>query len=103
MSRATKILSVLSVGILLTGCTVTTKSEEIGLDELALTQVNYGCVEFRKSDFAKAAQYFGKAARTNPQYIPIVEHLNVLINPWTNQGNALIKTQLFMNIYCAEE
>ena len=88
------------LGILLTGCTVTTKSEDITLGERAWGAITTGCSEFNDGDYAKAGSSFANAAQLNPQYIPILEKFNLILNMWISNPNRLEINQ-FMILYCS--
>jgi hypothetical protein len=94
---------ILVLGLALTGCTVTTKSGDVSLSERAWAEVEAGCVEYNNSDYSKAGYYFSNAARLNPQYLPLVENMNNIINPWVMGGTNIAKAQSFITLLCTTE
>lgn len=93
---------ILLLGILLSGCTVTTKSADISLADRAWAEITSGCSEFKNGKLAEAGSYFASAAQLNPEYIPVLEKFNLILNFWiTNPDRLEIKE--FMTLYCAPE
>jgi hypothetical protein len=90
------------LGILLTGCTVTTKSEDITLGDRAWAEITSGCSEFKNGKLAEAGLFFANAAQLNPDYIPVLEKFNLILNFWISNPNRL-EINEFMSLYCSPE
>jgi hypothetical protein len=100
MTIFTKALTVLLLSLTLTSCTVTTKSEDITLSDRAWSSITIGCSEFAKGNLTEAGPYFAEAAQLNPEYIPILEKFNLILNFWISNPNRL-ETEEFMSLYCS--
>lgn len=90
------------LGILLTGCTVTTKNAETPVKEQAYSYVLAGCYQFNKGEVAIAATKFAYAAQLNPEYLPVLEKMNALINVWLPGAN-IGETTTYLKLFCSAE
>lgn len=102
MRKSLTVSFTILLALSLVGCTVTTKSEALTLSERAYSEITAGCDLFNKGDLEKASLNFANAARFNPEFVPVLEKFNLIINNFIPNPNSL-ELDEFMLLFCSTD